>query len=145
MRFDFRNRNSDSTIYLKQESEFRKPDSIGFRNSDFKTIITINKKSCSIYVQNWNFNFFSPLLSKIILLILAFANKKMITWGKKKLIFDKWYDMEQPLTKIWSNSNSDSNSEFRFCFRKWKMTSGNRIWSPNSGFDSGRTGSSDDP
>ena len=53
--------------------------------------------------------------------------------------------MEQPLTRIWSNSNSDSDSEFRFCFRKWEMTSGNRIWSPNSGFDSGRTGSSDDP
>ena len=89
MIFDFRNRNLDLTIYLKQELEFRKPDSIGFWNSNFKTIIAINKKSCLIYVRNWNFNYFSPLLSKIILLIFALANKKMITWGKKKLIFDK--------------------------------------------------------
>ena len=111
MRFDFQNRNSDLTIYLKPESEFRKPDSIGFRNSDFKTFITINKKSCSIYVQNWNFNFFSPLLSKIILLILAFANKKMITWGKKTFFFDKRYDMEQPFYK------NMVKFQFRFRFR----------------------------
>ena len=141
MRFDFRNRNSDLTIYLKQESEFRKPDSIGFRNSDFKTIITINKKSCSIYVKNWNFNFFSPLLSKIILLILAFANKKMITWGKKNLFLINDMIWSNLFTRIWSNTNSDSVSEFRF----WKMTSGNRIWIPTSYFDSGRTGSFDDP
>ena len=71
MRFDFRNRNSDLTIGLRQESEFRKSDSIGFQNKDFRTIIAINKKSCSMYVQNWNFKFLSPLLSKRIILILA--------------------------------------------------------------------------
>ena len=62
MRFDLRNRNSDLTIGLKQELEFRKSDYL--RYLDFRIIIAINKKTFSMYVQNLNLNFVSTLLSK---------------------------------------------------------------------------------